>query len=81
MTYGILKKDIVELRKFAFDYAILDEAQAIKNDSSNAAKSSYLLNSTHRLALTGTPVENHLGEIFSSSIFVAGDFTQKNCLL
>ena len=65
MTYGILRRDIGCLREFPFDYAILDEAQAIKNDASHVAKASCLLNASHRLALTGTPLENHLGELFS----------------
>jgi SNF2 family DNA or RNA helicase len=44
---------------------ILDEAQAIKNASSQVAKASRLLRGRHRLALSGTPVENHLGELWS----------------
>lgn len=64
-TYGILRRDIVELRKIAFDYAILDESQAIKNSNAQAAKATRLLQADHRLAMTGTPVENHLGELWS----------------
>ncbi len=64
-TYGTLRLDIANLRDQAFDYAILDEAQAIKNSKSQAAKASLLLNAKHRLALTGTPIENHLGELWS----------------
>ena len=48
-----------------FDYAILDEAQAIKNANSESAKAARLLQADHRLALSGTPVENHLGELWS----------------
>ncbi|NJL31542.1 MAG: DEAD/DEAH box helicase, partial [Phycisphaerales bacterium] len=44
---------------------ILDEAQAIKNPSSQVAKAVRLLQADHRLALTGTPVENHLGDLWS----------------
>ncbi len=44
---------------------ILDEAQAIKNASSQTAKAARLLRGRHRLALTGTPIENHLGELWS----------------
>jgi len=65
ITYGILRRDIVELRKIAFDYAILDESQAIKNSNAQAAKAARLLQADHRLAMTGTPVENHLGELWS----------------
>ncbi|MEM8996397.1 MAG: DEAD/DEAH box helicase [Acidobacteriota bacterium] len=54
-----------QLADIEFDYAILDEAQAIKNSSSQAAKASRQLNAQYRLALTGTPVENHLGELWS----------------
>src|SRR5439155_5538251 len=48
-----------------FDYVILDEAQAIKNASTESAKAARLLRGDHRLALSGTPVENHLGELWS----------------
>ncbi|MBX6313495.1 MAG: DEAD/DEAH box helicase, partial [Isosphaeraceae bacterium] len=64
-TYGTLRSDIVELSEYLFDYAILDEAQAIKNAESQAAKASRLLKARHRLAMTGTPIENHLGELWS----------------
>lgn len=64
-TYGTISRDIIELREQAFDYAILDEAQAIKNSKSQRAKACRLLQSDHRLAMTGTPVENHLGELWS----------------
>lgn len=64
-TYGTLRMDIVNIEKLHFDYIILDEAQAIKNSASQAAKVCRLLKSDHRLAMTGTPVENHLGELWS----------------
>ena len=64
-TYGTLRQDIVDLQKTQFDYVVLDEAQAIKNSDSQAAKACRLLMSDHRLAMTGTPVENHLGELWS----------------
>lgn len=64
-TYGILRRDIVELRKLPLDYAVLDESQAIKNANAQAAKACRLLQADHRLAMTGTPVENHLGELWS----------------
>lgn len=64
-TYGTLRRDIALLRKHSFDYCILDEAQAIKNSGSLAAKASRLVQADHRLAMTGTPVENHLGELWS----------------
>jgi superfamily II DNA or RNA helicase len=64
-TYGTLHRDIVKLKDIRFDYAILDEAQAIKNAQSQRAKACRLLRADHRLAMTGTPVENHLGELWS----------------
>lgn len=64
-TYGILRRDIQHLKEMQFDYVILDEAQAIKNPSSQAAKSCRILTGEHRLAMTGTPVENHLGDLWS----------------
>lgn len=64
-TYGTLRRDALPLSKVRFDYLILDEAQAIKNNRSEAAKAARLQNGQHRLALSGTPVENHLGELWS----------------
>jgi superfamily II DNA or RNA helicase len=64
-TYGTMRSDIVELSKLTFDYAILDEAQAIKNSESQSAKAARLLQARHRLAMSGTPIENHLGELWS----------------
>ncbi|PQO40711.1 DEAD/DEAH box helicase [Blastopirellula marina] len=64
-TYGTLRKDFERLSQTPWDYAILDEAQAIKNASSQTAKASRLLDARHRLALSGTPIENHLGELWS----------------
>ena len=64
-TYGTLRTDIVELSQTTFDYVILDEAQAIKNADSQAAKAARLLKGRHRLAMSGTPIENHLGELWS----------------
>jgi SNF2 family DNA or RNA helicase len=56
---------VAALKDVELDYAILDEAQAIKNASTDAAKAARLLRADHRLALSGTPVENHLGELWS----------------
>ena len=64
-TYGTLRRDAVEFKDTRFDYLILDEAQAIKNAASESAKATRLLQGNHRLALSGTPVENHLGELWS----------------
>ncbi len=64
-TYGTLRRDVARLQSQRFDYVVLDEAQAIKNESTATAKAVRLLQGDHRLALTGTPVENHLGELYS----------------
>ena len=64
-TYGTLRRDVVRLKDFEFDYVVLDEAQAIKNAATEAAKAVRLLRGSQRLALSGTPVENHLGELWS----------------
>jgi superfamily II DNA or RNA helicase len=64
-TYGTLRNDIGAMRDLKFDYVILDEAQAVKNAASESAKAVRLLRADHRLALSGTPVQNHLGELWS----------------
>jgi superfamily II DNA or RNA helicase len=64
-TYGTLRRDALKFKDLAFDYVILDEAQMIKNASTESAKAVRLLRGDHRLALSGTPVENHLGELWS----------------
>lgn len=64
-TYATMRIEILQLSKQRFDYAILDEATAIKNGTALAAKASRLIVANHRLAMTGTPVENHLGELWS----------------
>ena len=69
-TYGTLRRDITFLREQAFNYVVLDEAQAIKNPDSQNAKAARLLPARRRLALTGTPVENHLGDLWSICEFL-----------
>ncbi|HUR82391.1 MAG TPA: SNF2-related protein, partial [Thermoanaerobaculia bacterium] len=64
-TYATMRLDVTRLAETEFEYVILDEAQAIKNASSQVAKASRLLRGNHRLALSGTPIENHLGELWS----------------
>lgn len=64
-SYGLMRRDIAELQEQQFEYIVLDEAQAIKNPDSQSAKSARLINARYRLALTGTPVENHLGDLWS----------------
>jgi superfamily II DNA or RNA helicase len=64
-TYGTLVRDAPALSEIEFDYVVLDEAQAVKNAATASAKAVRLLQGRHRLALSGTPVENHLGELWS----------------
>lgn len=64
-TYGTLRRDIVTLKDIQFDYIILDEAQTIKNANSQVAKASRLLRADHRVALSGTPIENHMSDLWS----------------
>jgi SNF2 family DNA or RNA helicase len=64
-TYGTLTRDAIHFKNVHFDYCILDEAQAIKNPGTLSAKAARLINADHRLALSGTPIENHLGELWS----------------
>ncbi len=64
-TYGTLRRDAPLLKDICFDTVILDEAQAIKNATTEGAKAARLLKADHRLALTGTPVENRLGDLWS----------------
>ncbi len=64
-TYGNLRRDAPLLAEIEFDYAVLDEAQAIKNPSTATAKASRLLRAKHRLAMSGTPIENRIEELWS----------------
>lgn len=73
-TYAIMRSDIEVLEETDFHYAILDEAQAIKNASSKAAKAALRLRATHRICATGTPIENSLGELWSQFSFINPGF-------
>ena len=64
-TYGTLRRDIAFLKAQPFNYAVLDEAQAIKNPHAQSAKAARLLSAQHRLALTGTPIENDWSDVWS----------------
>ncbi len=69
-SYATLRRDLDLYEAFIFNSVILDEAQHIKNASSKAAQSAKSLVAKHRFALTGTPMENHLGEFWSIFDFV-----------
>ncbi|MDZ4829392.1 MAG: DEAD/DEAH box helicase [Phycisphaerae bacterium] len=70
ITYGTLFRDIRELAQREFRYVILDEAQAIKSKSARTTKAAKCLRAQHRLVMTGTPIENHLGELWSLMEFL-----------
>ncbi|CAM2936284.1 DEAD/DEAH box helicase [Legionella worsleiensis] len=64
-TYGLIHRDKEKFINYHFYYLILDEAQFIKNARTKTTQIIQQLNATHRLCLTGTPLENHLGELWS----------------
>ncbi|MDF2548998.1 MAG: hypothetical protein K0S07_65 [Chlamydiales bacterium] len=64
-SYTLLQKDIETYKNIPFGYAILDEAQHIKNRGTRNAKSVKMIQAAHRLILTGTPLENSLEDIWS----------------
>lgn len=69
-TYSVLWRDLDRFQKNEWHYVVLDEAQAIKNARSQASRAARSLRARHRLALTGTPVENNLDELWSLFDFV-----------
>ncbi len=64
-TYGTIRNDIEKIKKYKFDLVILDESQNIKNANAQTTKAVMLLECKNRVALSGTPVENNLGELYS----------------
>jgi len=64
-TYAVMRLDLDTLKRQAWDIVVLDEAQAIKNPDSQVARAAYQLNASFRIALSGTPVENRLEELWS----------------
>jgi SNF2 family DNA or RNA helicase len=69
-TYALLARDAEVLCAKKWYCVVLDESQSIKNSQTSAAKATYALKAHHRLCLTGTPVENHLGELWSQFAFL-----------
>lgn len=69
-TYGTLRLDVENFAKVRFDYVILDESQAIKNSESLTARVCCALKADRRIAMTGTPVENSVAELFSQLAFL-----------
>lgn len=64
-TYAMVRNDIEQFKNEAFNMVILDESQNIKNVNAQITQAVYLLKARHRLALSGTPVENNLTELYS----------------
>jgi len=79
-TYALLSRDEEVHRNAEYHYLILDEAQAIKNPATKQARAVCQVKANHKLCLTGTPVENHLGEVWSQFRFLMPGFfgDQKN---
>lgn len=73
-TYSLLWRDQPQLVAHAYHMLILDEAQYVKNSASRAASVIRGLKTRHRLCLTGTPLENHLGELWSQFDFLLPGF-------
>ncbi|NOU48077.1 MAG: DEAD/DEAH box helicase [Bacteroidales bacterium] len=69
-TYGTLRNDIVFLENYSFAYIVLDESQNIKNPASKTAMATFRLQAAHRVALSGTPVENSLTDLWSQMNFL-----------
>ncbi len=83
-SYDLLKRDIALYEELKFHLCVLDEAQFIKNQKAAAAKSVKLIRAEHRFALTGTPIENRLSELWSifdflmpGFLYSSPDFVQK----
>ncbi len=73
-TYPLLWRDADELMQHSYHLLILDEAQTVKNAQSQSAEAVRKLSARHRLCLTGTPLENHLGELWSQFDFLLPGF-------
>jgi thymidine kinase len=73
-NYALLRRDLEELQKFPFRAVILDEAQFIKNPGAQITQSVKQLKSEHRLALTGTPLENRLLDLWSIVDFIQPNY-------
>ncbi|WP_291992277.1 DEAD/DEAH box helicase [Candidatus Accumulibacter sp. ACC003] len=77
-TYPLLWRDAAELTRHRYHLLILDEAQTVKNARSQGAEVVRKLTARHRLCLTGTPLENHLGELWSQFDFLLPGFLGSN---
>lgn len=73
-SYNLLVRDISKYQKMSFDMEFIDEAQNIKNQNTQAAKAVKTVKAATRFALTGTPVENSLAELWSIFDFIMPDY-------
>lgn len=73
-TYPLLMRDHENLQAISWSLLVLDEAQSIKNPDAATTRNINTLNADHRICLTGTPLENHLGELWSLFNFVSPGF-------
>jgi superfamily II DNA or RNA helicase len=69
-TYTVLSRDIEEMTALIWHMVVLDEAQAIKSATSKATHAVCRLQTRHRVCLSGTPIENNLGELWSQFVFL-----------
>lgn len=76
-TYPLIRKDVDFFKEVRYDNMFIDEAQFIKNPSSLGAKAVKSITSTHKFALTGTPIENTLSELWSIFDFIMPGFLLK----
>jgi SNF2 family DNA or RNA helicase len=77
-TYALLARDVEELKRQPWERVVLDEAQHIKNAATRQARAARAIPARHRLALTGTPVENRLEELRSILDFAAPNVLGKS---
>ncbi len=69
-NYALVRQDLSRMEAIRFHYLVLDESQYIKNPESQVSRAVRELTATHRLALSGTPLENHLGELWAQYAFL-----------
>ena len=73
-SYDLLRRDLLYYAEYEFRFQIIDEAQYIKNASTQTSKAVKAIMARTRFALTGTPIENHLGELWSIFDFLMPGF-------
>ena len=73
-SYGLLHRDLDTLKRVEWDSVILDEAQNVKNPGTKQSQAARSLPAAHRIALTGTPVENNIGDLWAIMEFLNPGF-------